>query len=352
MLGLPAIQSQSELEAQVPLVAATLLQIFEEQRDSESVDVLRHAISSVVLVRWDGWNDETAVHELVLTIPPVTFARLEKTLEQIEERIAEKLPRLPVGGPTQQLRSVRVCPQLLVGPGGGSSISPSAGAIARIWESGRIRMFISHVSKHRLAASKMKDALGPMGVCAFVAHEDVEPTLEWQTEIETALQSMDVFCALLTPEFRSSRWTDQEIGFALGRNVPIIAMRLGEDPYGFIGKIQGVQGSLSNPEELATNSFNAVLRLDALRTKTIDALVGAVAQSASFADAKSGMKRLTAQQNALTRTQVERLLRAARDNSQVKEAFGVAEQIRQIAKKAGVVLPKQPLQVNSDDATF
>ena len=51
---------------------------------------------------------------------------------------------------------------------------------------------------------------------------------------------MDAFVALLTEGFHDSLWTDQEVGFALSRGVPILAVRLGKDPYGFIGKFQAL----------------------------------------------------------------------------------------------------------------
>src|SRR5208283_1859713 len=77
----------------------------------------------------------------------------------------------------------------------------------------------------------------------FVAHEDIHPTTEWQNEIENALFSMDAFVALMTQEFHDSLWTDQEVGVAFGRGVPIIAVKLGRDPYGFIGKFQALSCS-------------------------------------------------------------------------------------------------------------
>jgi len=82
----------------------------------------------------------------------------------------------------------------------------------------------------------LKERLQLLGVSCFVAHEDIHPGHEWQDEIENALASMDGFAALLTEGFHDSAWTDQEVGYALARGVPMIAVRLGRDPYGFIGK--------------------------------------------------------------------------------------------------------------------
>ena len=78
------------------------------------------------------------------------------------------------------------------------------------------------------------------GISCFVAHSDIEPTRTWQKEIEKALFSMDVLIALMTEDFSDSNWTDQEIGVAIGRNVLILPIRMGADPYGFIGKYQAI----------------------------------------------------------------------------------------------------------------
>src|SRR4051812_48308973 len=52
------------------------------------------------------------------------------------------------------------------------------------WIGGFLRLFISHLAIHRKEASEIKIALQAYGVSAFVAHNDIEPTSEWQNEIE------------------------------------------------------------------------------------------------------------------------------------------------------------------------
>jgi hypothetical protein len=112
---------------------------------------------------------------------------------------------------------------------------------SRFWTPGHFRLFLSHVSSYKEKTGALQKALRPYGISAFVAHQDIEPTKEWQEEIEKALLSMDALAAILTPGFHDSRWTDQEIGVAVGRELPIIPIRRGVDPYGFIGKYQGFQ---------------------------------------------------------------------------------------------------------------
>jgi hypothetical protein len=110
-----------------------------------------------------------------------------------------------------------------------------ASAPPRNWKDTRqFRLFISHISKDKHRATRLKECLALYAISAFVAHEDIFPTLEWQTEIERALYFMDAFIAIHTPGFSKSFWTQQEIGFAVGRGVKIISFSMGEDPTGFI----------------------------------------------------------------------------------------------------------------------
>jgi hypothetical protein len=101
-------------------------------------------------------------------------------------------------------------------------------------------VFLSHKSEVKKETAELKDSLRVFGISCFVAHDDIHPTKEWQDEIENALGSMDGFVALMTEGFHDSLWTDQEVGFAVARGVPIVAARLGKDPYGFIGKFQAL----------------------------------------------------------------------------------------------------------------
>ena len=110
-----------------------------------------------------------------------------------------------------------------------------------MWGEGVIRVFISHKAEDKILANDIKNSFLTYHVASFVAHEDIEPMMEWQTEIERALFSMDLLVALLTPKFHESNWTDQEIGVAIGREVPVVPVRLGKDPYGFIGRYQAIQ---------------------------------------------------------------------------------------------------------------
>jgi len=100
----------------------------------------------------------------------------------------------------------------------------------------QFRLFISHISQDKDEATKLKAALAHHAIAGFVAHEDILPTLAWQDEIERALNTMDCFVSVHTPGFSQSIWTQQEIGFALGRGAKIIRFEIGELPTGFLAK--------------------------------------------------------------------------------------------------------------------
>ncbi len=112
-----------------------------------------------------------------------------------------------------------------------------------LWGDCKLRVFISHLSKDKTKANALAKDLNSYNASGFVAHIYIKPNDEWLKTIESALESMDVLLALVTEGFKESDWTVQEIGFALGKGVPVIAIRNGMDPFGFFGKWQAIQGT-------------------------------------------------------------------------------------------------------------
>jgi hypothetical protein len=127
-----------------------------------------------------------------------------------------------------------------------------------------------------------------------------------------ALRTCEVLVAYLTPAFHESRWTDQEVGWALGREVVIIPIQAGVVPYGFLAAYQAVLvGSVRSASTLADKVVRAIAlaafegqrpRAVQLAPRVADALVDALCLSGSC----DGMRR--------------RLRSSAGDNSQVREA--------------------------------
>src|ERR1043165_320621 len=101
-----------------------------------------------------------------------------------------------------------------------------------------------------------------------------------------ALSTCDSLVALLHDNFHASNWTDQEIGFAMGRGVPTFAVRLGATPYGFIGRFQAFNGVKKAPSQLARELFDCFRNNKQTKKQMAEAVVSLFEASNSFADAK------------------------------------------------------------------
>lgn len=199
--------------------------------------------------------------------------------------------------------------------------------MAGIWEPQFVpgkkffRLFFSHTSQHKAGVSTLKAALMPHGVAGFVAHQDIHPTREWQDVIEAALKECDALAAYLTPDFPASNWTDQEVGFCFARDVLILPIKVGVDPYGFIGKIQAVNGFNADPHVLA-GQIAAILKTHpATRQRMAEAVVDRFAHSYSWNDARANLKRIEELPAQVWTPELEDAVRqAAADNEEVKTA--------------------------------
>lgn len=163
---------------------------------------------------------------------------------------------------------------------------------SKFWLPNYFRLFLSHLSSFKVQTSRLQNTLKKYGISGFVAHEDIEPTKEWLTEIEKALFSMDALAAILMPGFHESNWTDHEVGVAVGRDVLVIPIRRGLDPYGFIGKYQGLQAKDRTVSEVASAIFEIVLSNSQTRTKMLDCLVSQFLVSGAIDDAKHWLELL------------------------------------------------------------
>jgi hypothetical protein len=194
---------------------------------------------------------------------------------------------------------------------GKRSIPPSA--TTRIWGDIGFRVFLSHKSEVKKETAALKEGLRLFGISCFVAHEDIHPTKAWQDEIENALASMEGFVALMTENFHASDWTDQEVGFAIARGVPIIAVRLGKDPYGFIGKFQALSSTWPNTAEDIVKIF---IRNDEMFSAYSKAL-----RSCPNWDAGNILGKALIHIEALTTDQINGLVAAYNETKELRGSF-------------------------------
>ena len=210
--------------------------------------------------------------------------------------------------------------------------APVQGIDPPFWRKGMFRLFVSHLAAHKVSAAKFQEASLEFGISCFVAHNDIEPTQEWQTQIETALATCDAVVALLHPDFHKSNWTDQEIGFGMGRGVPVVAVRLGQDPYGFIGRFQAFNGQGENAPALAKELFDAFRKGKQTQRRMSDVLVGLFEESGSFAQAKERVGYVE-ELTTWDPSYVSRLRAALKNNSQISGSWDVPDRVKALAKK-------------------
>jgi len=155
---------------------------------------------------------------------------------------------------------------------------------ADFWKDGYLKLFVSHLSSNREKMSALKASLSRWGICAFIAHEDIQATREWMDEVEAGLETMEVFAAVVEPGFKESEWCPQEVGYALGRKIDIIPLRAGLDPFGFFGKLQGIQIKGKMPNDVAAEITQLLLK----KPKHREAVVKGIGNA--FASLKSSTK--------------------------------------------------------------
>lgn len=180
------------------------------------------------------------------------------------------------------------------------SVSPD------FWKEGCIKLFLSHLSSNKERMSYLKSCLDYWGICAFVAHEDIEPSREWRNEVEVALETMEVMVVLVEPGIKDSDWCCQEVGYALGRKVEIIPLRAGMDPFGFFGKYQGIQAKGKIPALVAEEIVRTLLKKPKYRTQLLQCIGKALASLQS--DTKLKNVRSLDSWNVATDDQLKTLL--------------------------------------------
>jgi len=147
---------------------------------------------------------------------------------------------------------------------------------SKYWLLDHYRLFISHVHTQKKSAGALRQSLQRYAVSCFVSHDDIEPSAEWRDEILRALGSMDGFLAILSEDFNTSKYCDQETGVAVGRDVMIVAINKGLNTYGLIDKYQTIQSLGKNVREVANDVFRTIVTNPKSRAKMLEALARGV----------------------------------------------------------------------------
>ncbi len=203
-----------------------------------------------IWVGHDNWSGGIDFYEIVLSIPVNLYMDLQtkKVFEETEKAILNfYIDAMRGDGDSVQIRNFILKPTADEISIYGTDIDDS------MWKNGFFRLFISHLSEDKNSAQNLKLCLRPYGIDCFVAHEDISPSKEWEIEIEKALFTMDALCAIVVPEFKNSKWCDQEVGIALGQKKVVIPINKGSVPHGFFGKYQALNSKNMKANDVAKN---------------------------------------------------------------------------------------------------
>lgn len=320
-------------------IVEVLTELCRHEKLSEQVELLANSNAQFEEVGYDNWNGGTTSWALRLAIPLPQFAALKPRLTEIEKGLLAKLSYLDALHSNDQLGMVTILPlannEVLRRQTG------RALEAARIWHGEYVRVFISHTSAFKDFANQLKSSFLEIGVSAFVAHDDIQPTLEWQRELDLALNSMHVLVALVTKDFHESVWTNQEVGWAFGRGVSTIAVKLDCDPCGFLGAKQALSGDLDYLGNLADRLVELIMKDELTRPTMRSALAIAMKNSDSFRVSKR-IAEILKMIDDFSDAEKSTLQDALTSNRQVYQATGVPAIINRIA----------PVKEKSDDPLF
>ena len=311
-----------ELSAAIESYFAILSKVYQKDNKMTLLQVIVNA-SIIVKEHWDDdWNGREVGHAVFLTIPESIYIQYVDKKDVIQSAICQDLNKI------NSIQGEYISTVFMEFPQNTDPLWREQSGVMftdkkrlvqekvqdRLWEQGYYRLFLSHKTEDKVEAAKLKADLRQYGVSCFVAHEDIHPTKEWQNEIENALFSMDALVALMTKGFHDSDWTDQEVGIAIGRGVPIISVKLGRDPYGFIGKYQALKCSWAeSPLEIAKLLIN--------NEKMKEAYIQALSACHSF-NGGNALADLLPYLNNLTPVQVSTIIDIYNTNGQIRSSYG------------------------------
>ncbi len=277
---------------------------------------------------YDNWNGGTYGHDVILFLPADIIGELGFDWQkQLGDRICEDLNKCAGSVNNESFREVHLELADELDPGYQRAVSfaqqPQTNPdTLSFWTPGHLRLFISHRDTHKAEARHLADALSEYGVSAFVAHDTIEPMTTWQREIEKGLETMEVMLAFVTDDFQESVWTNQEVGYALGKGVPVIPVKFErKDPVGFIGTKQALKGRLDRVEEAARATYKVLVDKLGQKGRLQRGLVAAFASSSNWDAARERFDRMEGSVSTLTDDEVSQIQTAYSSNDSLHGAY-------------------------------
>lgn len=192
--------------------------------------------------------------------------------------------------------------------------------------------FISYSSDIKITAGKIKAYLDNYGFNCFLAHEDIPPQTVWPAKILTALGKCNLFLPLLTPDFTTSFFCQQETGFAYCRKVEILPVMISKAPMGMIADIQAIRFNKKQFEKSCWKIVEHVAKNTSLSEPILDALIKEFGESGTYDEACERAEKLL-NKFSFTKRQIRKIKRHIKNNSQINETKKARDEIFKFMKE-------------------
>jgi len=239
----------------------------------------------------------------------------------------------------------------------GGEQAPISADAEEIWGQFPIRVFLSHKWEDAVWASEVKTVLARYGISAFVAHKDIEPTKRWREAIKTGLRSCHMLVAIMHDDFHKSQWCDQEVGWALGREIVVATVRRagierGQD--GFLEEVQDIQwdpAKSTGEWRVAQEIFRAAIRAVKPPELVRRALAEALVASSSYDNTRNLWSAIE-RQDRWEGESLDRIKFAAETNSQVYAANVGTESVPDLIGALVARYDPSPASAVGDEVPF
>jgi hypothetical protein len=216
--------------------------------------------------------------------------------------------------------------------------SPDSIELPSLWHGEQVRLFISHPAARRADVEAVSEHLKQHGIDGFVAHTAIDIEAEWQAEIEKALRTMEAFVCLFFPESVDRPWIDQEIGWAFGRHVPFLGIRIGADIPGFPSRTQWPAHKPDEPAAVAKTIASWIRTKSQFQTRVFPSLLAALGAAPTYPAAAKVATEI-AKLGTLDLDQLQKLKAIVAETPNVLASWRVRDELSPLFEKSELEYP-------------
>jgi hypothetical protein len=129
------------------------------------------------------------------------------------------------------------------------------------------RVFLSHSSKDIDLVATLHDRVRGVGIDLYLAEHDVRPGALLSTKVQSAIERSHAVIVLLTEAAANSAYVQQEIGYALRCDRPVVPLVEAGLPVGSLAMLQGREFIPLNPADPVKGFEDAEKYLERLKDR-------------------------------------------------------------------------------------